>query len=68
MTMSASVRGIARINQISTARIANAMQIGIAERGSMSMRLVGAGSSGSTGRIAPSEGPSKPAVTSLSYE
>jgi hypothetical protein len=34
----------------------------------MSMRLLGTGASGSSGRIAPSEGPSKPAVTSLSYE
>ena len=32
MTMSARVRGIARTNQIETARIANAMEIEIAER------------------------------------
>ena len=68
MTISASVRGISRTNQIDTARIANAMQIGIADRGSMSMRFLGPGGTGSSGRIAPSEGPSEPRVTSLSYE
>ena len=68
MTMSASVRGIARTNQIETARIANAMEIEIAERGSMSMRVLGRGGPGSGGGISRSEGPSKLAGTSLSYE
>ena len=68
MTSSARVRGISRTNQIDTARIAKAMQIGIADRGSMSMRFAGTGASGSSGRIVPSEGPSEPRVTSLSYE
>ena len=68
MTMSASVRGIARTNQIEAARMANAMEIGIAERGSMSIRVLGAGVSGSGGGMSRSEGPSKLAGTSLSYE
>src|SRR6266478_1731103 len=58
MTMSASVRGIERTSQIATARIANATQIGIADRGSMSMRRPGTGGS-AIGGIAGSEGPSK---------
>ena len=69
--VSASVRGIERTNQIDTARIANAMQIGIAERGSRSSRRAGTASPSGAPRIgicSPPEGPSESAVTSLSYE